>query len=177
MSDNILSLKVAARFAARPMDEGKMEALLLKLRKGADSSVSLKQLIEALTYLGGWKVEPFIGLVQMHGYGTKKGDPNEDKSNFEVDESADHVQLLWERVKADEVKSFPSNPKHGQRYTMDVTDPTVWPAGGVFKNDRTGFYFKEWRGRTAYTSHRPKGRSLSFSQASSTCLATATRTQ
>lgn len=154
--DRFLAVRIAQRFSA--MAPEKMKELLLKLRKGADSSVSMKQLIEALTYLGGWKVEPFVGLVQMHGYGTSKNDADENKPEFEVEEDAELVKDLWKRVKQDEVQSFPSSPKHGQRYTMDVTDPEVWPAGGFYKNDRTGFYFKHYMGWNGLRFTSPEGK-------------------
>jgi len=144
--------RVARRFKAA-LTEEKMKALLLKLRKGADSSVSMKQLIEALNYLGGWKVEQAVGLVQMHGYlGAEK-----DKPSFEVEENADHVQRLYEQIKKDEVRSFPSNPKPGQRYTMEVTEPA--PFGKGWKDEeRTGFYYKEWRGAACIRFTSPEGK-------------------
>lgn len=144
--------RVAGRFAA--MSDEKMKALLLKLRKGADSSVSLKQLIEALKYLGGWRIEPFVGLVQKHGYmGEEKDEPS-----FEAGDNADHIRHLWEEAKRDEVRALPSNPRHGQRYTMDVTDMKVWPADRYFKADRTAFYFREWEGANGIQFTSPEGK-------------------
>jgi len=121
----------------------KMKELLLKLRKGADASVSMKQLIEALNYLGGWKVESFVGLVHL--------DIREDKPNLESDSDPLRIQYLWEKIKADEVQSFPSSPKHGQRYTMDVTP--IKPFG----EGRMGFYFKKYMGSNGLRFTSPEG--------------------
>jgi hypothetical protein len=142
-----LANRVARRFLAAEMDE-RLKALLLKLRKGADSSVSMKQMVGVLNYLGGWKVEPFNGLTQMHGH----TDP--DAPNVEADENPATVQAAWEQIKKDEVHSLPTNPVPGKRYTMNVTEPSShdWRAG------LTGFKYKEWKGAHGLRFTAPNGK-------------------
>lgn len=151
--DGHLAVKVARRFMAAGLNEEKMKALLLKLRKGADSSVSMKALIEALNYLGGWKVEQVVGLVQMHGY---QGKPDAPES--EAEDDPDHVQRLWEKAKADEVQNIPKGPKHGQRYTMDVTEPTSEGYASYGGKQLSGFKYLCWTGWNGIRFTSPEGK-------------------
>jgi hypothetical protein len=125
------------------MTEDKFKALLLKIRKGAVTSVSLKQWIEILTQLGGWRIEPFVGLVQMHV-------DNHTESKTAKEHSA--IQFEHEIVKRNEVTVLPTNPQVGKRYTMDVTEPQPsWI--GLFV-----FTFKEWQGAKGIQFTSPEGK-------------------
>jgi hypothetical protein len=146
MTDPI-EVRVARRFKAGFTEE-KLKALLLKLRKGADASISMKQLIEVLNTLGGWKVEPFVGLVKLHGYSKEEDAPTQ----F-VEDNADQVQAYWELVKREEVSTLPSSPQLGKRYTMDVTEPT---AKGWIEN-HTGFKYRAWFGAKGIRFTSPEG--------------------
>ena len=61
-----LAKRIARRFVAGQQLDEKMKALLLKLRKGADASLTQRALFKVLALLGGWRVEEIIGLVPMH---------------------------------------------------------------------------------------------------------------
>jgi hypothetical protein len=137
------------RQAAKALSPEKLNALLLKIRKGADSSVSLKQWIEVLLLLGGWRVEPFIGLVKMYGY---KGE--EDSPNSKTDKDAAKTQEQYELMKGLEVSQLPTHPQVGKRYTMDVTKPT----GEGWAYDLIGFTFKEWIGAKGLRFTSPEGK-------------------
>jgi len=139
--------RVVSRYAAA-LSEEKVKALLVKLRKGADSSITMKQLLEVLQYLGGWTVEPFVGLVQLHGY---PQDPN--APNLETDSNPLTVQARWELTKDLEVRSLPSSPQAMKHYTMDVTAPT----SEGFNFDLTGYSFLEWVGANGLRFTSPEG--------------------
>lgn len=148
--DRYLASRVASRFAAAMKPE-KLIELMMKLRKGADASISMKQLIEVLNHLGGWKVEPFVGLVQLHGYSGKPDAPE-----MATAEDAAGVQPLWEAAKKDEVSALPANPKPGQRYTMNVTKPTT----EGFAHGLTGFFYLAWLGAKGIRFTSPEGKVL-----------------
>jgi len=58
--------RVIRRFqAGAPLDE-KMQALLLKLRKGADSSLTIPQFFKVIDFLGGWRHEEIVGITPIH---------------------------------------------------------------------------------------------------------------
>lgn len=142
-----LTQNVVSRYAAA-LTEEKIKALLIKLRKGSDASVTLKQLLEVLRYLGGWAVEPFVGLVQLHGY------PNEPNApNLETNVNPLTVRARWELTKDLEVESLPSNPQAMKHYTMDVTAPT----NKGFNLNLTGYYFREWVGANGLRFTSPEG--------------------
>lgn len=138
---------IVSRYAAA-LNEEKVKALLVKLRKGSDSSITLKQLLEVLRYLGGWAVEPFVGLVQLHGY---PQDPN--APNLETDSNPLTVKARWELTKDLEVRSLPSSPQAMKHYTMDVTAPT----SKGFNFNLTGYYFREWVGANGLRFTSPEG--------------------
>lgn len=138
---------IVSRYAAA-LSEEKVKALLVKLRKGSDSSITLKQLLEVLRYLGGWAVEPFVGLVQLHGY---PQDPN--APNLETDSNPLTVKARWELTKDLEVRSLPSSPQAMKHYTMDVTAPT----SKGFNFNLTGYYFREWVGANGLRFTSPEG--------------------
>ena len=61
--------------APKPIPPEKMQALLLKLRKGADATVTLPQLLQVLTLTGGFVVRPCVGVVERAAGGrVTKGD-------------------------------------------------------------------------------------------------------
>jgi hypothetical protein len=148
--DRYLASRVVSRFAAAMKPE-KLVELMMKLRKGADASISMKQFIEVLNHLGGWKVEPFVGLVQLHGYSGKPDAPE-----MQATEDAGGAQRLWSEAKKDEVSTLPVNPKPGQRYTMNVTKPTT----EGFGHDLTGFSHLAWLGAKGIRFTSPEGKVL-----------------
>ena len=148
MSHGPIETRVARRFKVQA-DE-RMKALLLKLRKGADASLTMKKLIEVLAYLGGWRVEPFVGLVKLHGYGAGK----DDEPSLEADENPSKAQADYERIKKDEVSALPSSPQAGRAYTMEVSEPTT----EGFARGLTGFQYKSWRGAKGLRFTSPEGK-------------------
>ena len=144
-----IETRVTRRFLGAISTE-KMTALLLKLRKGADASVSLKQFIEVLNYLGGWRVEPFVGLLQLHGYsGAEK-----DKPSLKAGEDAAQVQADWDRMQHSVVSTLPTSPQVGKQYVMDLTAPTT----EGFRPGVTGFYYREWVGAKGIRFTSPEGK-------------------
>lgn len=139
--DPFLALKIAAR----EVTEEKMAAMLVKLRKGAYGSFTVKQLIAVMEHLGGWEIVNAVGLEPgpAHPYG------------HEVDTNTDWIKQKWEEAKRLEVKTLPTNPAKGQRYTMDVSDISeASPMGGP----RTGFKYLDWWGSEALRFISPEGK-------------------
>lgn len=147
MNHDPIETRVARRF--KDQSEERMKSLLLKLRKGADASLTMKRLVEVMAYLGAWRVEPFVGLVKLHGYNTEPEAPL-----VEGGENPSAVQVHHERVKKDEVPTLPSDPQPGQLYTLEVTEPT---AEG-FRSGLTGFRYKSWKGVKGLRFTSPEGK-------------------
>jgi len=118
--------RVAERFlkAAPAMTFEKMQALLLKLRKGT-GDLSVKQIIAALEHLGGWKIEEVVGLLE---------DPHYHKGHIFLDRNEAFVRQKWTEAKRDEVSALPTHPQLRQVYYTDVSEvaqphgwgPDVW---------------------------------------------------
>lgn len=152
MSKDIVA-RVVARYAAADLD-AKMKALLLKLRKGADASLSIPGLWKVLAFLGGWEVKKFVGLVKMHGYGGEKDD---DPSLF-AEENEQTARFGWERLKKDVVHSLPSNPELGREYVMDLEPFHGWEAAAGLKY--FGGHYRHWRGAPGYRVTDPNGKTF-----------------
>jgi hypothetical protein len=124
--------RVAQRFAAsRPMKPEKMTALLLKLRKGAEGSVRMPELVQVLEHLGGWKLEENLVLHQTHGkdYTTSYSGPRAS------------VEATWTAYKKEEVATLPSPSSlvKWQRYYQDVSEIKDKPNGEAY------FTYKAWQ--------------------------------
>jgi len=110
--------RVAWRYAAAAMSEDKFKELLLKIRKGATTSLTIKQWLEVLARLGGgWKVEKTVAFVTTQGYETADNRP---QHHFEYD--IGRIQAVHARLKQQEVSSKPSAPKFGHKYVIDLSD-------------------------------------------------------
>jgi len=114
--------RVTIRYAAaRPMKPEKMQALLLKLRKGAEGSLRMPELVQVLDYLGGYKLEEALVLQSQEPYkGAKKA----------FSGSLAQVKAEWEEIKANEVSTLPTHPVLHKVYYQDV-DPIVEKGDGT----------------------------------------------
>lgn len=113
---NETASRVATRFRRATLDP-KMQAVLESVRKKATGPLtsSVAKLKAILDTLGGWSVEPIVGLVALHaptGHHYPSGFIGDRKSVEEVHAIA----------KAHEVTSLPTTPKADAIYTMAVTD-------------------------------------------------------
>jgi hypothetical protein len=145
--------RVVARYveaAAPPVLDEKMKALLLKLRKGADASLSLGQLFKVLDLLGGWKVETIVGLAQIH-YDTHKH-----ALDIENDESA--ARAAYDVIKAHEVSALPTNPKLGQAYVMELEPFNSYQHAYDKSRMYHGAHYKVWMGVPGYRVEDPHGK-------------------
>lgn len=138
---------IILRVAAKELAEDKMLELLAKLRKGATGSVTAKQMIAALNYLGGWTIEPVIGLKPWDD--RLKPDLELAKVN-----SREWLEGIWQEAKKDEVTTLPSHPAK-KRYTMDVSE--IGPVPG-YGPETIGFSYRKWFGRDAIRYISPEGK-------------------
>jgi len=97
-----LALKVAARFAAKPMKPEKLKELMLKLRKGAGSSLFMKALLPVFEALKGWEFEETLVLRPENSY-----HPNNVGDFHHA--HRDVVEDAWREAKKKEVSTLPSN--------------------------------------------------------------------
>ena len=141
--DEGLASRVVRRFLGADPADAKMQALLLKLRKGADTSITMKQLFAVLKYLGGWRVEEFNGFVKLHGYMGREDKP----SNYDARD--------YERLKRDEVKALPSSSELHKHYTMDVT---LHPQESGWEHATA----REWLGREGVRFTSPEGKVFEY---------------
>ncbi len=146
------ALRVASRYAAL-MTEQKMLDILAKIRKGTGySNLSLSQVTQIFNFLPGWSIEPFIGLVQMHGYGGADADKR--ALLAERDEGAARGQ--YEHMKKHEVASLPSHPAELQDYYMDIEPFRDWFAGEGGPH-YWGTNYRHWRGAKGMKVTSPSG--------------------
>lgn len=131
-------------------DTAKRNALFLKLRKGADASLSINQLFEVLDVLGGWKVETIVGLVQMH---------EDDDTVGIAERDEDYAKSLYLHVLDHQVDSLPEHPVSGCDYYKDVEDFHSWDVnwGGDTNHKFHGARYKHWVGREGYRLTSPEG--------------------
>jgi len=136
-----LTLKVAARFAARPMKPERMTALLLKLRKGAGTSLQMKELDPVFAFLGGWKIDEVVIVRPEYAY-------QKDEPRYFSESTPVKTKELWEKVKHNEVKHLPdsNHVKLHQLYYTEVTDLAPhWRDA-----DQLEFHAKVWQGQNAF---------------------------
>jgi len=146
----VQAFQVAVRFAA--LDDAKMEALLLKILKGATASLTWKQLAEVFAVLSGWKLEKVTGLVKLYGH---KENPDADE-HFEDDDQK-VVESRHKTLMPDAVTSLPSSPKINKLYVMSLTEVTPLPARSLYQ-----FRFKPWMGSEGWRVITPSGEKLDF---------------
>lgn len=155
MSDDTLTLKVAARFAgSRPMKEEKMLALLGKLRKmKAKSSLQGKEMLQIFDYLGGWKVEEGKAFENPRKKYLYLGD----KLVHEVQGDIERVQGEWDKVKKGEVDKLPNadSMSVGKSVYLDVTD--IRPING-----KMGFSYTEMKVYSTVVITSPDHKSFSL---------------
>lgn len=145
--------RIVRRFlASQPLDD-KMKALLLKLRKGADASLTMGGLMKLLTFFGGWKVEKGFGLIAEHHNPMRKGDEYE----LLAEESEQSAIFYYEKLKQDEVSSLPTNPAKGKRYVMDLEPLHNWRA---VDRQVWGAKYKMWTTVPSLTFTDPKGKTF-----------------
>lgn len=150
MSDKVLSLKVAARYAARPMKEEKVKALLMKLRKGSGTGLKGAELEQVLLYLGGWRIEETKVWVPEGGRYVPKDEPKTYSNSH-----PGNVKTTWDSYKDDEVQRLPDaeSQKVSARVYMDVGEIRELPNGW------TGFDFRGFRVDRGMTVTSPEGKS------------------
>jgi hypothetical protein len=153
-----LAPRVAARFTTRrvavDLDE-KMKALLLKLRKGADASLSQTQLWKVLALLGGWRVEPFVGLVPVHTPGTENA---EERKELLAEDREDAARRLYDDLKAKEVKQLPAHPEEGHEYVMGLEPFKSWENSFSSTKMMHGARYMMWVGAPGWRITDPQGK-------------------
>ncbi len=137
---------------APPVLDDKMRAMLMKLRKGADASVSLPQLLKVLTLLGGWRVEEIVGLVPLH-YEKSEGHGLMKYGLWRNDEIG--ARSVYDTLKKLQVDRLPSNPKLGQVFVTEL-DPFRMQDQGYRK--AYGAQYKLWVASPGYRVTDPQGR-------------------
>jgi hypothetical protein len=134
------------------MTEEKLKELLLKIRKGATASLaSWSQLGQVLAVLDpGWKLEPNIGLVKLHGH----TDPEAPQWFSSEDET--EVKQRHDYYSQFAVTSLPTNPKNGQLYVLALTKIQERKQAYSDKTEWT-FDFKPWIGHEGWKVETPAG--------------------
>ena len=147
-----LAKRIARRFVAGQQLDEKMKALLLKLRKGADASLTQRALFKVLALLGGWRVEEIIGLVPMHYM--HDGEPQKE-SYAEEDEAA--ARAKYDDLKSKVVTHLPSNPQEGHEYVMDLEDLRSWEHSFAKGGKYHGAKYNAWVGAQGHRITDPQG--------------------
>lgn len=130
--------RYAVRQARMRLAADDMNAILMKVRKGVMTPLeSIGKLTKVLEYLGGWKVEPTVGVVGLRHSTLFTGDEPE-------------VLAVTAFVRKHEVSSLPASPKVDELYVMDI-DLTK-PHQGF------GLRFKLWVGAAGYRITAPDGK-------------------
>jgi hypothetical protein len=140
------------------MDPAKLEALLLKIRKGATASLTAKNLSEAFAVLDpGWKLEKTTGLVKLYG----RSEENHPEAFF--DDDRDKVEQKQKDLSKDAVTSLPSSPKANKLYVLDLTEvKQANPTSRNFNDSRFYFEFKPWMGSEGWKVTTSTGRTQDF---------------
>ena len=147
-NDSEIAGRVVQRYAATQLDE-KMKALLLKLRKGADASLSLGQLFKVLALLGGWRVEEIVGLAQIHYPEFPHALRTEDEAR---------ARSVYDNLKSRVVTTLPTSPKLGEYYVMDLAPFTTWEHSHAQGRKEHGAEYKLWAGVPGYRFTDPQGK-------------------
>jgi hypothetical protein len=97
-------------------DDAKIKEFLMSARKKSYGKIESMGKIKAmLDYVGGWSVEPFIGLVPQHS--TYGGDVRKTMLWGAMYSNLDEIQ---DQLKKLQVKRLPANPKMDQPYVMGL---------------------------------------------------------
>jgi len=148
--------RVAGRYASAQLDE-KMKTLLLKLRKGADASLSQGGLWKVLALLGGWKVEPIVGFVPTHYmYASGDDEPREQRETV-FDEHEETARRKYEEIKAKVVTTLPSKPEEGREYVMGLEPFKSWDLQYSKSGKGHGAEYKSWIGAQGWRIMDPQG--------------------
>ena len=125
----------------KPTAPEKIEKVLHQLRKGVSGGLSWKLFNELVTDFGGWKVEPFVGLVSMN---------LTDGTCCEWRTSEAEAEAAREGRLAVATDALPTNPTDGVDYPMNV--------GEVVKGAIDfGYRLSLWRGAAGYRVTDPTG--------------------
>lgn len=134
-----LTLRVAARFAARPLKPEKMTELLMKLRKGSATSLKGVELVQVLNHLGDWIIDEHHVLVSDAGPYAK------DEKQLYFNAHPGNVKSQWDNAKAHEVKHLP-DPTHLKLYEKVYMD--VSPIEPLARDpNQTSFTYRGWQVR------------------------------
>lgn len=149
--NRLLAKRVASRYAARPMKPEKLQALMMKLRKGAGLSVKFKDLIPVFDHLGGWRFDETQTLVPE----SREYVPVPELRTYSHAHPG-NVQTTWEQAKANEVKQLP-HPEQVKLYEKvykDVSEIQTFP------NGNTGFTYYAWKSMRATLINAPNRKTL-----------------
>jgi hypothetical protein len=154
LASSLMSLaeRVARRWIATIALDDRMKALLLKLRKGADSTLSLPQLFKVLELLGGWRVEEIIGLVPMHFKSEGK-----DRKELLAEDNETLARVMYDKLRSEVVTSLPTHPQEGRRYVMDLEDLKSWENQFSTTGKVHGATYNAWFGAPGWRFTDPEG--------------------
>ena len=145
--------KATAKAAGLPADA--IKTILLKIRKGADATVTLAQTLHIIELIGGnWEME--IGLVPMQGVDHKTGRPFTSEIHTARADGDDWINDTQAAYKSREISELPSHAQAGDRFITDVSQ--------VGKNayDWLMFTFVEWSAVYGVRINMPGGQSALF---------------
>jgi len=103
----------------------KLEALLLEVRKKAASSLSLRQTLWVIEAVGGWKTTTHVRLLNMSYTSDKRVD-----FYARGEEPLAKIEAKHAEVKAHEVSAWPTSPRAGADYYLNVSPVASHPSGG-----------------------------------------------
>ena len=136
---------IAVREAMTRAAADDMNTILLKIRKGVTKPLeNLNKLKQILDHLGGWTIEPCVGLRQV-GYGSKPV--------VQFAGKLEEAQAVHEIAKRLEVSSLPRAPQPDHSYTRAVTDVEPFYAGFQVN-------FELWVGAVGLRITAPNGKTL-----------------
>lgn len=149
--DRVLAARVVKRFGAgkRPMKPEKLQALLMKLRKGAGASIKGAELDQIFAYLGGWRIDEAQMWVPQGGRYT----PADEVKTYAFIKQED-TEEKHKEAKANEVSSLP-DPDTSKLYSHVYMD--VSPLGMVSDGKYYGFTAREWQNVKSLRFKDPKG--------------------
>lgn len=147
--------RVVARYRTSAVLDEKMKALLLKLRKGADSSLSIPQFFKVVALLGGWRVEEIVGLIPIH---YPRGEVEREMLQHIHSDNEQEARAFYDKVKSHEVSNLPTNPQLGQLYVMDLAPFKSWQDTWDATKMNHGAGYKLWVGVPGYRITDPNGK-------------------
>lgn len=131
--------------------DDKTRKLLLKLRKGADASLSLSQLFKVLAQLGGWTVEAIVGLTPIH----YTAEQHKDLLAVISIEGEARARAVYDVFAARAVTALPASPALGESYVMAL--PPFAEIKPYYKPNHFGARFELWIGTPGYRVTAPTG--------------------